>query len=929
MSRLHKAIFPCLVAFALAACSDDDIVPADIGPKDMAPKLDVVDSGPGSPDMAKPDAKRDILPPDIVPADSTVDQLLLEAGTDLIPGSPDLAKAPSHAVCKTPKAITLTAGAASVTDTTDNATNEFASGITCGTGFDYDGPQVYYSLPVVAGKGYRVEMKPKGWDGALYAFEDATCTALTITGQCAINLADDGGKGAKEILLLAPTKTGSVSLAVDSYSSLNSGSFTLTVTEFTPDKASTCLTATSAVVGTTKVTLSGDTSKTALDESGSSITCGTGTALKGPQIYHNVAMTAGDAYNLSLTPQFDATLYVFPAAYCGVPASIELSCSGTVANKGTVLGTVTAGSTSKVTFKPASSENYIIAVDSAGVGQTGAFTLEMQQVTPKNNTCSAPESLAFTNGVATATGDNTLAAPKVMLPATGCTKTALNGGDLFYSASLTAGQSYLVTLYPSTTLDAAVYITSSCSVTGATCLAGADTAAAGQPEKVVFTPTTTGTYIVGVGTRYKPGTTFSQGSFILGIETYSKQSNTLCSTPKALTWSGSKASETGNTASATNEFSGANCGGSVTFSGPQLYYSALLTGGKKYLVKVTPAAAFDPALYAFPATTSCSTTSVNAACKGNLVDNLYGGGTESLVIAPTTSGSWVMAVDSASSTAFGPFTIAVEELPIVGNDTCASATGLGFPTGQTTISAKGQTLGASNIVSLAATSCTGATSAGPDVFYKLMLEAQKTYKIKLDGNGFDEVVYVMSNCGSGTTCYAGSDKSASATEELIITPPVSQVYYIGVDGKNATDTGTFSLTVEQTPSVCPSVTAITFTGGTATVNGTTSAESNSVSLPAKGCAGTTTPGPDLFLSASLTQGKTYTITLKPAATFDPVFYLFGDCKFPATSCLKASAVTGGGQTETIQFSPPATGTYYFGVDAATSSGAGFFTIDIK
>lgn len=930
MHQLEKALLPCLVVFALAACSDDDIMPQDSAPKDAAPDVTKkVDLGPGD---GLVDAPVDItpdMPPDAVPADTTVDQRLLEAGADLIPSIPDLAAVPAHAKCKGAQKITLTAGAANITGSTTYSVNEFGTGVTCGTGYDYDGPQVYYSLPVVAGKGYRVELNPKKWDGALYAFTDVTCTALTITGQCATQLADDNGKGAKEVLMLAPAKTGDITLAVDSFSGTNYGDFTLTVSEFTPDKASVCATATSAVIGTKKVTLSGDTSKSALDENGSSITCGMGTALKGPQIYHNVAMSAGAAYSLSLTPQFDATLYVFPASYCGVAASIQLSCSGTTIGTGTVLGPISAGSTGSITFKPKSTENYIIAVDSASVGQAGAFTLEMQAVTPKNNTCSAPESLAFTNGVATATGDNTLASPGVMLPASGCTKTALNGGDMFYSANLTAGQSYLITLYPSSTLDGALYVSTSCSATGATCVAGVDTAAAGKPEKVVYTPTTTGTYIVGVGSRYKPGTTFSQGAFILGIETYSKPSNTLCSTPKSLSWSGTKASETGNTAAATNEFGGATCGGTVTFAGPQLYYSVLLTGGKKYIAKVSPAAAFDPAIYAFPATTSCSTASVNAACKGHMVDNLYGGGSEALVLAPTTSGSWILAVDSATSTAFGPFTITVEELPPVGNDTCASATGLGFSTGMTTITAKGQTLGATNIVSLASTSCTGGTSAGPDVFYKLMLEAQKTYKIKVDGSGFDELVYVLSNCGSGTTCYAGADKSASAAEELVITPPVTQVYYIGVDGKGATDTGTFTLTVEQTPSVCPSVTAITFTGGTAAINGTTSAEANSVSLPAKGCAGTTTPGPDLFLSAVLTQGKTYTITLKPAATFDPVFYLFGDCKAPATSCLKASALTGGGKTETIKFSPPATGTYYLGVDAATTTGAGFFTINIQ
>jgi len=933
MRQICKLTLLSLIVFALAACSDDDAVPTeDSGSgKDAAVEAGVDGGTDGSGgDIATPDITTpDILAPDTLSTDSTVDQLLLEAGADLIPGTPDLSVAPSHSKCKSAQAISLTAGVATISETTSYAVNEFGTGITCGTGFDYDGPQLYYSLPVTAGKGYRLELTPTGWDAALYAFTDTTCTALTITGQCTTQRADEGGKGTKEVLMLAPTKTGKMTLAVDSFSAMNHGAFSLKITEFTPDKASVCKTATSAVVGTTKVTLSGDTSKAALDEGGSSITCGKGSALRGPQIYHKVAMTAGSAYNLSLSPNFDATLYVFPATYCGVGASIQLSCSGTTVGTGTVLGPISAGSTSSITFKPKSSEEYIVAVDSATVTQAGTFTLEMQQVTPKNNSCSTPESLAFTNSVATATGDNTLASPMVKLPATGCTKSALYGGDLFYSATLTAGQSYLVTLYPSTTLDGAVYITSSCSATGATCLSGADAAAAGQPEKLVFTPTSTGTYIIGVGSRYKPGTTFSQGAFILGIQTYSKPSNTACSKPKSLTWTSGKASETGNTAAATNEFSGATCGGSVTYAGPQLYYSVLLTGGKKYLAKVAPAAAYDPAIYAFPASTSCSTSWVNSACKGMLVDDLYGGGSEALVLSPTSSGSWILAVDSAMSSSFGPFTISVEDLPPVGNDTCASATGLGFATGKTTITAKGQTLGASNIVSLKSTSCTGGTSAGPDVFYKVKLEAQKTYKIKVDGAGFDEVVYVLSNCGSGTTCYSGADKSASAAEEMTITPPVTQVYYIGVDGKGANDTGTFTLTVQETPSVCPSVSAITFSGGTATVQGTTSAEANTVSLPSSGCAGTTTPGPDLFLSAALTQGKTYTITLKPAATYDPVLYLFGDCKLPATSCLKASAVTGGGQSETIKFSPPVSGTYYLGVDSATTTGAGFFSITIQ
>ena len=714
---------------------------------------------------------------------------------------------------------------------------------------------------------------------------------------------------------------------MDSFSPTAKGPFKLDITEFTPKAESMCKGAVAVTVAAAKAKVKGDTSKDSVDDAGATLTCGKSATMGGPQTYYKVSMATGSAYTITVSPKFDALVYVFPAAYCGVPANIELACSGKL-KSGAVLGPVSAGSTSSLTFKPKSGEDYVIAVDSATAGQSGGFDLEIELVTPKNNTCSTPEVVGFTGGVATATGDNTFGSNAVTIPSTGCTKSALKGSDLFYSLSLTANQPYLITLYPSATLDGAVYISSTCSATGSSCLSGADAASAGMPEKILFTPKVTGTYLIGVGSRYAPGATFSQGSFILGVQAHTKPTNTACSKATTLAWSGTTATSPGNTAGATDEFGVITCGGQVTFTGAQLYYKVLLTGGKKYLAKVTPAAAFDPAIYAFPATTSCSAVAINSACKGRAVDNLYGGQSESLVLAPTSSGTWTIAVDSAAKTSYGPFTLTVKELPAVLNDTCASAEGIQIPATGGAFTKTGATYGASNIVSLPSTGCTKATSAGPDIFYKIKLDAQVSYKIKVDGTGFDEVVYLMNTCTGSSTCFVGSDKSVSAAEELVFTPLATQVYYIGVDGKNKQDTGEFTLSVEKTPSVCKSVTPISFKGGVATVSGTTTTEADSVALPKSGCAGVATKGPDSFVSVQLNKGQKYTATLKPTA-YDAVLYLFGNCKDPITSCLAASAVSGLGKTETITFSPPVTGTYYFAIDAETAGNSGSYTLSIQ
>ncbi len=69
---------------------------------------------------------------------------------------------------------------------------------------------------------------------------------------------------------------------------------------------------------------------------------------------------------------------------------------------------------------------------------------------------------------------------------------------------------------------------------------------------------------------------------------------------------------------------------------------------------------FDAALYAFPAASACSAAAVNAAGAGHSSD-LRSFSNEQIKITPSSSGDWIVAVDAATSSLYGSFTLAVTE----------------------------------------------------------------------------------------------------------------------------------------------------------------------------------------------------------------------------------------------------------------------------
>jgi hypothetical protein len=139
---------------------------------------------------------------------------------------------PTNAKCAAPQTITLTTSPATVTGDTSFSTDQtFTPAVACGLA-GLSGPQLYYRLSLLAGKTYTIEVTPAaGFDVAIWAFADATCTAATLQAQCSAKgmAADVGYAGIPEKLTIAPTTTADTIIALDGWKRAAAGAFSLKV----------------------------------------------------------------------------------------------------------------------------------------------------------------------------------------------------------------------------------------------------------------------------------------------------------------------------------------------------------------------------------------------------------------------------------------------------------------------------------------------------------------------------------------------------------------------------------------------------------------------------------------------------------------------------------------------------------------------------
>src|SRR5690606_37530873 len=155
---------------------------------------------------------------------------------------------------------------------------------------------------------------------------------------------------------------------------------------------------------------------------------------------------------------------------------------------------------------------------------------------------------------------------------------------------------------------------------------------------------------------------------------------------------------------------------------------------------------------------------------------------EALVVDLTANTNYSIIVDGYEAGQFGPYTLAVEAAPTVG-DTCATA----IPVNSLPFTHSTMTYGYSSDYGYTAGSCPGVTSGwgsgSNDVVYALTPTVTGSYHIEVD-NAFDATVYVVTDCSAvNTTCVAGADDCTTAcSEELDVNMTAGTTYYVVVDG---------------------------------------------------------------------------------------------------------------------------------------------------
>ena len=694
---------------------------------------------------------------------------------------------PANDTCTKATKLTLAGGKISTTGHTIGATNTVNMATTGCTKNDTEGPDVFYSVALSAGKKYRVTLTPaSGYDAAVYMVSKcATATSSCVGG------ADSSYSGSAEKFDFAPTTSGTYTIGVDTHyastSSYASGKFTLAVNEIVAPANDTCAKASPLAFTGTKAKVTGDTSFASNSINIPSTGC-TSDDTEGPDMFYKVTLAAGKTYKITATPVSGYNLAVYVLSACSKTACVAGADAAY------------SGSAEKLTYTAKTSGAHYIGIDTSYAASSsyasGKFTLEVEQWSPpKGDSCVNPVKMTFTGTSAKATGDTTKSTNAVSLTSSSCTSYSSPGPDAFFAVTLTAGKSYKVTLTPESTFDSMLYVFTSCNAPETSCVGGDDNIGSGYAEKVTITPKTTGTYFIGVDSY----SSSEVGKFTVEVKEFTAPANSICTKATTISMAGGKGSVKGDTSLATNEFgSSINCGGLTSFSGPQLYYKALLIGGTAYMLTLTPG--FSAYMYAFAY--DCTTIAkINTSCgkTGRMVGSISSGSSGSIVLKPPTNAFIIFAVDSSSSSNAGTFTLDLAKFTPPTNDTCKTAQKVTLVGGKATVT--GKKAGATNAMTKCGTTSLDAT----DLYYKFTPVVGKTYEItfKPKGTGGRFGVWdgshncvdsaVATACGVLGYVYV----SGGSTDKLSITSKTGDIYFVADGLSSYYDTYDFAFDIVQ------------------------------------------------------------------------------------------------------------------------------------
>jgi hypothetical protein len=229
------------------------------------------------------------------------------------------------------------------------------------------------------------------------------------------------------------------------------------------------------------------------------------------QVYSFTPTVSGDYY-IQLTSAYDSSLYV--ATDC---ANVDTTCIAGDED-------ICSQCTESVKITAVANTTYYIFVDGWQTSPTtvaGSYTLQVDPVpAPTNDTCA--NATPITTVPFSQVGDTTNATADYGFGANSCagvtSATGAGANDLVYSFTPSTTGTYIVNV-GTANFDAAVYIATDCSMIDATCLGAADSSGTSGNESRTFTGTAGTTYYIFVDGWQTTPTPSNSGVFSITLST--------------------------------------------------------------------------------------------------------------------------------------------------------------------------------------------------------------------------------------------------------------------------------------------------------------------------------------------------------------------------------------------------------------------------
>lgn len=566
-----------------------------------------------------------------------------------------------------------------------------------------------------------------------------------------------------------------------------------------------------------------------------------------------------------------------------------------------------------------------------------------------NADCGAGRECSALNGECTALND-TCASARAILPAGtgGISITAepgqaiddtagtcnASGPELVYSFTTTVTQALTVAVAPLTGSSArpVVYLRGACTGTELSC--DAPTSGSASLAVPALPP---GTYFL-----FVESANGAPGRVSLNVSLQApptSAANSTCANAESLSANGTtvfRSVTVGNTAVGQNlDATLPTCSASARTNGNELWYRLTLSAPSNVTLIARP----------ISGSTLRPVVSLASACGGTSSGcQAAPSATASTLSLPgLAAGTWLVQVDSADGTS-GAFQLEVDATPIVGNDSCASATALSFT--NDTATATGETTWAVNeVVSGAQTpSCSdSARGTGRDVVFSYSITTPRDVTVRVTPTGsnptFQPVVSVRTACADATRAAEQGCASpvASTPAQLTLVNQPAGTYFVWVDASQDTS-GPFQLevvTAAPTPpptnDSCSAPQVLNFVADVATAVGSTlqAANDNSGGDVSPTCnASAKQSGRDVVYSFSLSQPRDVRVQVTPTSgsTLIPAVYLRrGNCTSQLLSDeVVCAAAIGGVDTSVTRL---AAGTYFLWVDSSAGT-RGDFTLTV-